>query len=95
MVLGLLDGFDDVLVAPFMPDSAVVALDIGVLLGLSGLDVLDGDALFLGPDQQLFDDLTAEIKRQLSVKDLCVNANAQDDRVDDFTLPDSSPDVGL
>lgn len=41
--LGLLD---DVLVEPFMPDDAVIALDIGVLLELSGLDVLDGDAPF-------------------------------------------------
>ena len=29
MVLGLLDGFDDVLVQLFVPDSAVIALDIG------------------------------------------------------------------
>jgi hypothetical protein len=36
-----------------MPDRAVVALDIGVLLRLTGLDVLDGDALFLGPFSSL------------------------------------------
>ena len=40
-MLGLLDCFDDVLVEPFVPNCAVVALDIGVLLGLAGLDVLD------------------------------------------------------
>ena len=57
MVLCLLDGFDDVLVEPFMPDGAVVALDIGVLLWLAGLDVLERDAAFLGPDQQLAADV--------------------------------------
>ena len=35
-----------------MPDCPVVALDIGVLLGLAGLDVGQGDALLLGPDHQ-------------------------------------------
>jgi hypothetical protein len=35
----------DVLVQPFMPNRAVVALDIGVLLGLAGLDVEDGNSL--------------------------------------------------
>ena len=49
LVLGLLDGFDDVLVEPFVPDGAIVALDVGVLLGLTGLHVLDGAAPFLGP----------------------------------------------
>ncbi len=40
-----------------MPDRSVVALDIGVLLGLTGLNVLDRDAPFLGPDQQLATDV--------------------------------------
>ncbi len=40
-----------------MPDGAVVALDVGVLLGLAGLDVLDGDPMFLGPYQQLATDV--------------------------------------
>ena len=53
MVLGLLDGFNDVLVEPFVANRAVVSLDVGVLLRLAGLDVLDRDAPFLGPDQQL------------------------------------------
>ena len=53
MILSLLDAFDDVLVEPFMPDCAVVALDTGVLLRLAWLDVLDGDAQFLSPYQQL------------------------------------------
>ncbi len=34
---------------PFVPDRAVVARDIGVLLRLSGLDVLDRNPLFLCP----------------------------------------------
>ena len=51
------DGFDDVLVEPFMPDGAVVALDVGVLLRLAGLDVLDGDAPARSPDQQLATDV--------------------------------------
>lgn len=33
-----------------MPDGPVVTLDISVLLGLSGLDVVQGNALLLGPD---------------------------------------------
>ena len=57
MVLGLLDGFDDELIQPFMPNRAVVALDAGVLLGLSGLDVLDGSFRFLVPFQQLAADV--------------------------------------
>ena len=35
-----------------MPDGPVVTLDISVLLGLSGLDVVQGNALPLGPDHQ-------------------------------------------
>jgi hypothetical protein len=33
------DGFDDVLIKPFMRNGPVIAIDIGVLLGLSRLDV--------------------------------------------------------
>ena len=40
-----------------MPDGAVVALDVGVLLGLPGLDVLDGDLPFFGPFHQLATDV--------------------------------------
>ena len=36
-----------------MPDCAVVALDIGVLLGLSGFNVQDGNPLFPCPFHQL------------------------------------------
>lgn len=57
MILCLLDAFDDVLVEPFVPDRAVVALDAGVLLRLSWLDVLDSNTLFLGPFLQLFTDV--------------------------------------
>ena len=44
-----------------MPDSAVIALDIGVLLRLAGLDVQDGDPLFLSPFQQSFTDVFGAI----------------------------------
>ena len=47
-----LDGFKDVEIQPFMPDRPVVALDIGVLLRLSGLDVVQGSALLLNPDHK-------------------------------------------
>ena len=40
-----------------MPDGAVVTLDVGVPLRLSGLDVLDRDTAFPGPDQQLATDV--------------------------------------
>ena len=55
--MSLLDAFDDVLVEPFVPDGAVEALDIGVLLGLAGLDMLDGYSVFPGPYQQLATDV--------------------------------------
>ena len=40
-----------------MPDCAVVALDVGVLLRFAGLDVLDGNPMFLSPYQQLATDV--------------------------------------
>lgn len=46
VVLGLFDGFDDVSVRPSMPDDADVARDTGVLVWLSGLDVLVANPLF-------------------------------------------------
>jgi hypothetical protein len=64
LILSLLDTFDDILVQPFVPNGAVVALDIGVLLGLSGLDVLNSDALFLGPFSQFFTDVFGAIARR-------------------------------
>ena len=39
-VLRLLDAFNDVLVQPLVSDGAVVALDVGVLLRLTRLDML-------------------------------------------------------
>ena len=57
MVLGLLDGLYDLLVQPRLPDGVVATLDTGVLLGLSGFDVLNGDAQFLSPDQGLATDV--------------------------------------
>jgi hypothetical protein len=44
-VLSLFDAVDDVLVEPFLPDGAVIALDVGILLRLTGLDVCQGDAV--------------------------------------------------
>jgi hypothetical protein len=38
VILRLLDAFDDVLIQPLMPDRSVVALDVGILLRLAGLD---------------------------------------------------------
>lgn len=61
MILGLLNAFDDVLIQPFMPDGAVAALDVGVLLRLTGLDVLDANSLFLSPFQQLSTDILGAI----------------------------------
>ena len=40
-----------------MPDGAVVSLDTGVLLGLAGLDMQDGNPMFLGPFHQFFTDV--------------------------------------
>ena len=56
-MLGLLDAFDGVLVEPLLPDSAVTALNIGILLRLAGLDMLDGYFQFLVPDQKLTTDV--------------------------------------
>ena len=55
MILGLFDAFDDLLVQPLMPDGAAVALDVGVLLRLTGLDVLDFNPMFRGPFHPLPD----------------------------------------
>ena len=40
LILCLLDGFKNVLAEPFAPNRAIVALDIGVLLGLAALDAV-------------------------------------------------------
>lgn len=46
-------------------------------------------------DQQLLDDLTAEIREELSVKGLSVNLGNDRDQVEDFTPTDNVPCVGL
>ena len=51
-LLHLVDGFKDMEVQPFMPDRPVVALDVSVLLRLSGLDMGQGDASVLSPFHQ-------------------------------------------
>ena len=70
-VLSLLDTVDDILVQPFMPDRAVVALDVGVLLRLARLDMRQGDALFLSPFQQCMTDVF-RMKRQGLTRDKVV-----------------------
>jgi len=42
-------GFKDVLIQPLMASRPIVAFDIGVLLGLAWLDVLDVNPHFLCP----------------------------------------------
>ena len=56
-MLGLLYALDDVLVQPFVPDRAIVALDVGVLLRLTRLDVCQGDAVLFSPIQQRVTDI--------------------------------------
>ena len=57
LFLRLLDRFKDVLVQPFDANRAIVALDIGILLWLAGLDVFDVNAVFLHPSHQLAADV--------------------------------------
>ena len=47
----------DVLIQPLMPNRPVVALDISILLGLAGLDVLDRNTMLLSPFPQRFTDV--------------------------------------
>jgi hypothetical protein len=49
---GLFDGFKDVLAQPFAPNSAVVRLDVGVLLRFSWLNMFQPNTLFLHPFHQ-------------------------------------------
>ena len=49
LVLSLLDGFKDVLVQPFVPYLAIVALDVGVLLRHQNLKQKYLDKLYKGP----------------------------------------------
>jgi hypothetical protein len=57
LILCLLNAFDDVLIQPFVPNHAVVALNTDVLPGLPRLDVSDGNPMFLSPFIQLFTDV--------------------------------------
>jgi len=47
-----------------MPNRPVVALDIGVLLGLSGLDMLDGDTLLRSPYSERLADVFGAVARR-------------------------------
>ena len=53
LLLCLLNGFKYVLPQPFSANRAIVALDIGTLLRLSGLDIFKPDAPFLSPRHPL------------------------------------------
>lgn len=57
LVLCLLYGFKDVLSQPFAANRAVIALDIGVLLRLAGLDVFYPDIVLLSPFHELSTDI--------------------------------------
>ena len=51
-LLHLLDALEQVLAEPVVAHSAVVALDIGVLLRLAGLDVFDTDTVLPRPGHE-------------------------------------------
>ncbi len=55
--MSLLDCFKDILVEPFMADRSVVTFDIGVLLWLSRLDILDVNAHLFSPCHEFTADI--------------------------------------
>ena len=61
LVLRLLDGFKGVLAQPFAANSAVVTLNIGVLLGLARLGLIQSHVAFFGPFHQLSTDIFGSI----------------------------------
>jgi hypothetical protein len=61
LILCFLDGFKDVLAEPFALNCAVVALDIGVLLGLAWLDVFEPNTLFFSLFHELATDISGAI----------------------------------
>lgn len=63
--LRLLYAVYDVLAEPFMSDSAIVALDLGILLRLARLDIAHGNALFLIPLHQFATDVFRPITLEL------------------------------
>jgi len=52
VLLYLLDRVEDELAEPFLADGPVIALDIGILLRLAGLDVEDADPALCRPGLQ-------------------------------------------
>ena len=48
-VLDFTDHIEAILRQPFVSHSSIEPLDVGVLLGLPGLDVFHADSAFLGP----------------------------------------------
>ena len=61
MLLHLFDAIEVIPPKPFRPTSSVVALEIGVLLWLSGLDVDQTDLCFLCPRLELSADIFSAI----------------------------------
>ena len=57
MLLCLLNVFNDVLVKPFMPHLAVVSFDVGILLRLAGLNMLNAYLTFFCPRPQFAADI--------------------------------------
>jgi len=52
LFLSLFNRFKDALLQPLLADRPVVTFHIGILLWLSGLDILDADVAFLCPFRQ-------------------------------------------
>lgn len=63
----ILEAPEEVLVEHFLPERAVEPLDVGVLVRLAGLDVLDRHALILGP---LGEGFTQELRPVIGSKHL-------------------------
>jgi hypothetical protein len=61
-----LDGFDGALIKPSMPDGAVLALAIGALLWLAGLDMPNADA----SPQRRFQQLARQAMRSIAEREL-------------------------
>lgn len=57
----LFNGFEQILVKSVIAHRSVIALDIGILLRLAGLDVLDLDLLCLSPSAQCVVDVLRDI----------------------------------
>jgi len=64
--LSLLNSFKDILIQPFVANRAIVTLNVGVLLWLARLDILDVDGVDEGLFQQLKNNIdTAPVDEKL------------------------------